>query len=127
MIGSKAKKQILITITFFSIILLAISCGLLPTGPELTTKYLTFKFIVETDSCRYDSSYETGARYITPNESPYILKFRTQADDIGNMEVTNFSYTNNVYVNFKKTEGEKHFEKDYVIKPNEQILINMNQ
>ncbi len=127
MINARNKKFINRMTFSLSLLSLIVSCNLLPTGPELTTKYLIFTFIVESDSCQYSSAFEKGNGLIKAYESPFVLKLESTSDDLGDLVAINFSDTSNVYVNFQKTMGEREIEKDYVISPNQSVLINMNQ
>ncbi|PIQ08370.1 MAG: hypothetical protein COW71_12290 [Ignavibacteriales bacterium CG18_big_fil_WC_8_21_14_2_50_31_20] len=123
----KKHKQAIIIFALVSISPLLFSCGLWPNGPELTTKYYKFTFIVEADSCRYESYIPDSDGILTSGDTPFILKLQTVSDSPGNMHVYNYSDSSNVYVNFQKTEGERFVEKDYVVKPNEFISIGMGQ
>jgi len=127
MIGIKIKRQTIKIITILFLISLSISCGLWPSGPETTIKYFTFTFTVESDSCLYSSDAPTSYGKITKHESPFVLELKTIAESPGSMFVTNYSETSNVYVNFKKKEGNRSVDKDYIVKPNEQISIQMDQ
>lgn len=123
----KKYKQIKMQITLAGLLLLAVSCGLFPSSPETTIKYFTFTFIVESDSCSYFSDAPTSYGGITKQDSPFVLKLKTEAESPGSMFVSNYSDTSNVYVNSQKKQGNRSVEKDYIVKPNEQISISMDQ
>ena len=90
-------------------------------------KILHIYFIVEADSCGYSSDAPNSYGFLTKDDSPFIIELKTIAESPGEMGITNYSDTSNVYVNMQKTEGQRFVEKDYVVKPNEFISIGMGQ